>query len=205
MFEFLRPDIQNMVQVLITVPILYTVVVAAIRFTGNRSTSSMNNFDWIITVAIGSVFASTVVLNRTNFLEGAFAIVLLLLLQYLITLAIQRSKAVKKVLKASPQLLLFEGEFLNDVMREQRIVRGEVYAAVRDKGYKSVKSIYAVVLETNAKMSIIPMSKGDDYEGFSLSDVDGLPEGLREDLEQRGEEDDMSSKEEEEKRTQFAD
>ena len=38
----------------------YATVVAAIRICGNRSTSRMNNFDWIVTVAMGSIVATGV-------------------------------------------------------------------------------------------------------------------------------------------------
>ena len=191
MFDFLLPDWSNMVQILVTAPVLYVLVIIAVRLSGNRSTSSMNNFDWIVTVAIGGIFASTVVLDETQLVEGTFGIAVLLGLQYLFTTATRRWEPVRKLLKATPQLLLFKGDFLEENMRRQRIIRGEVFAAIRDKGYKSVDDVYAVVLENNAQLSIIPNENNDDL-GFSLADVDGLPPGLKEDLEARGEEDDES-------------
>ena len=187
MFDFLQPDWDNFTQIIVTAPILYVLLIFCIRVSGNRSTSSMNNFDWIVTVAVGGIFASTVILDETTLPEGVFGIIVLLSLQYLFTTATRESERARVLLKATPQLLLFKGEFLYDNMEEQRVLRGEVYAAIRRQGYKSVDDIYAVVLENNAQLSVIP-NENDDAPGFSLSDVDGLPEGLREDLEQRGEE-----------------
>lgn len=192
--KFLFPDWENMLQVLITAPILYLLVIVGIRLVGNRSTSSMNNFDWIVTVAIGSLFASTIILEETTLWEGVFGIILLLLLQYLLTWGVKKWESWRKLLKATPQLLVFEGEFLDDNMIAERIIEGEVYAAIRANGYKSLNDIYAVVLETNAQLSVIPIDNN-DQKGFSLANVGGLPDGLRKDLEQRGEEDDQPDEE----------
>ncbi|NJC26389.1 DUF421 domain-containing protein [Neolewinella antarctica] len=189
MYEFLQPDWVSISQILITAPLLYLVVIIGIRTVGNRSTSAMNNFDWIVTVAIGGIFASTVIIDSANLLDGVIGICLLLGLQYCLTLLVRKSKMARGWLKATPQLLVYEGKFLEDNMDAERIVREEVYAAIRDKGYKSIDDIYAVVLETNARLSIIP-NKDDDQKGFSLADVGGLPDGLTKDLEDRGDGDD---------------
>ena len=174
-----------MVQILITAPVLYLLVIVGIRIVGNRSTSSMNNFDWIVTVAIGGIFASTVVLNHTNIWEGSFGIILLLVLQYLITLSVRKSNRIKRLLKATPQLLLYDGEFIEHAMKSERIIRAEVYSAIRQNGYQNIDQILAVVLETNATMSVIGHDKSGNHP-FSLSNVDGLPDGLKEDLNDEG-------------------
>ena len=188
--DYFNTDWSVYLQILFTTPIIYALVIAYIRIVGVRSTSQMNSFDWIVTVAMGSIVASTIVLRGTTLMEGAFSIMLLLLLQLALTFANRRFQWVRTVLKATPQLLFFDGHFLEDNMRGERIIRAEVYAAIRQQGYKSMEDIYAVVLETNSQLSVIP-NENDDVPGFSLADVGGLPEGLREDLEKRGEEDDQ--------------
>jgi len=160
-------------------------VIALIRLMGIRSTSQMNNFDWIVTVAIGSIFASATILRETNLWEAVFGILLLLVLQFLVTKAQTKWEFSRVLLKATPQLLVFEGEFIDENMLQERVVEGEVFTALRSCGYKSIEDVYAVVLETNGRMSVIP-NENNDTIGFSLSDVGGLPKGLKEDLENRG-------------------
>jgi len=184
---YFKPDWVNLAQIAITAPIMYVFVIIWIRLTGIRSTSQMNSFDWIVTVAIGSIFASTIIFKQMMVLEGMFSIVLLLVMQYTLTSIVSNFDYFRKVMKATPSLLFFEGKFLDDNMRKERIVRAEVFAVIRQQGYKSTDDIYAVVLETNANLSVIPNENNDEL-GFSLSDVDGLPKGLKEDLEARGEE-----------------
>ncbi len=187
MNAFFLPDWDNLLQIVITAPLMYVFVIGCVRVMGIRSTSQMNSFDWIVTVAIGAIFASTVILKDTMLLEGMFSILLLLLLQYLLTTIVTSFSSTRKVLKATPQLLFFKGEFLEDNMRSERIIRSEIFAVIRRNGYKSTDDIYAIVLETNALISVIP-NENDDKLGFSLADVNGLPDGLKKDLEARGEE-----------------
>ena len=195
MYDFLTPDYKNLVQILITAPVLYALVIISIRLMGNRSTSSMNNFDWIVTVAIGSIFASTVVLNGTNLLEGVFAISFLLVIQFAVTYAVRRWEGVRNTVKSTPQLLFYDGEFMKETMTGQRIIRAEVFAAMRERGYQNIDQVYAVVLETNAAISIIARDDNDERKPFSLSDVQGLPEGLQETLREEGAKTEKNSKE----------
>lgn len=187
MNSFFPPDWNNLLQIAITAPTVYVFLIVCVRMIGVRSTSQMNSFDWIVTVAIGSLFASTVILKDTMLVEGSFSMLLLLFLQYLLTNIVSRFESARKVIKATPQLLFFKGEFLEENMRNERIIRSEMFAVIRENGYKSINDIYAIVLETNAHISVIP-NENDDELGFSLSDVNGLPDGLKQDLEARGEE-----------------
>ena len=47
-------------------------------------------------------------------------------------------------------------------MNKERLLKPEVYAAIRQRGLKSVNQIYAVVLETNSKISVIPNENSEE-------------------------------------------
>lgn len=181
-------SLDDLLRLLSTSIIIYILVIFYVRILGKRSTSELNNFDWIVTVSIGSIFASTVILEDISVYEGAFSMLFLFLLQFLVTKGMYKFVQFRKVVKSTPQLLFFEGDFIEENMKRERITDSEIYAAIRQKGLKSIKQIYAVVLETNSKLSVIP---NDDNEslGFSLSDVQGLPDGLKQDLKDRNEAD----------------
>ena len=172
-------------RLLISALIIYVLIIVYIRILGKRSTSELNNFDWIVTVSIGSIVASTVILKDVSITEGGLSILFLLLLQYVVTKVMYKSEKTRETVKSTPQLLLFEGELLENNMRRERILEPEIYAAIRQKGFKSIKQIYAIVLETNSQLSVISNENPDEI-GFSLSDVQGLPEGLKKDLKEKG-------------------
>lgn len=147
---------EDILRLLVSAIVIYVINIVYIRLLGKRSTSKLNNFHWIVTVSIGSITSSAIILEDVSILEGGMGILILLLLQFAVTKIMYHSEFLGKVIKSTPQFLLFEAEFMDDNMKRERIIKFEVYAAIRQKGLKSVEEIYAVVLETNSEISIIP-------------------------------------------------
>lgn len=154
--------------------LFYVFVVIAVQIGGKRSTSKMNNYDWIVTVALGSIFGSTILSDEIVLLEGFVASAALIGTKYTFTLAACHSKTISKLLRATPRLLVFKGEFLENEMRRERVTKAEIRAAVREKGLPTMDDVWAVVLEADAVLSVI--SKQDRGLLSILSEVDGVPE-----------------------------
>lgn len=163
------------VRILVSAPLLYAAVIAMVRLSGKRSTSQMNNFDWIVTVAIGSLLGSGIVVKDVSLVEALLAIGLLLGLQWVVTRAVLRNGLVKRLVKAEPALLMHNGKFVHGTLRDERVTEGEVLAAIRGQGIATTDQVAAVVLETDAHMSVIPRSNGagddclDDVRGRDRS------------------------------------
>ena len=149
---------RDLLQIAITVPIIYLFVIVAVRVVGKRSTSQMNNFDWIVTVAIGSIAGAGIMRKGSAIVETILAISLLLLLQWLLTTAVRTNKSLQHLVKARPTLLVHEGKFIEQSMRQERITQGEVLSALRVSGLTAVNQAKWVILEPDASLSVIPMS-----------------------------------------------
>ncbi len=173
-------DFENMIRILISAPIIYVLVIGYIKLMGIRTTSQMNSFDWIVTVAMGSVVASVVMLRNVPIVNGAVAIFMLMGLQFVFTSLMVYFKMWKKVIRSTPELLVFEGKFIKDNMKKERMVEAEVYAAIRESGVQGINNVYAVVLETDASLSVI--GKDEKNTPLSLIGVEGLPPALKKTL-----------------------
>ena len=136
----------------------YFALVLMLRVSGKRTLSKMNAFDFVVTVAFGSILA-TVMLSKTVALaEGVLA--LLIGLQYLITWLSVRSPAIDRLVKSEPVMLLHRGMFLAGPMRRARVTEDEILAAVREHGESEVASVHGVVLETDGSFSVIAGHEG---------------------------------------------
>ncbi|KIN65850.1 Membrane protein-like protein [Sulfitobacter noctilucae] len=135
---------------------LYVAVVVAVRIFGKRSTSQMNNFDWIVTVGIGSLMASGVMLEDVTVIESVAAIYVLLGLQWALTRSMLSSDEVTKAIKSEPTLLLHRGEVIEAAMKRERLTMAELHAAVRGAGLSRIEDVQWVILETNSSLSVIP-------------------------------------------------
>lgn len=155
----------NIVSIAITAPLVYLAIIAFIRLSGKRSTSQMNNFDWIVTVAMGSLVGSLLVIEDVTLAEAVFAIGLLMGLQYLFTLGAARFDWVERIIKSRPTLL-FDGDFHRSAMREERITESEISAAVRENGLNHLSDVRWVVLESDASFSVVPRQTDHHQEGL---------------------------------------
>ena len=163
----------DLVRVLISAPIMYLTIVLAIRLSGKRATSQMNNFDWIVTVAIGSLVGSGIVLKGVTVLESVAAIITLLALQWVLTKSVLHSKLLSKLVKAEPVVLLDSGVFDEKAMRRERVTKREVMSAIRQHGLVDPDQVRWVILETNAAFSVVPKGANQDHIR-ALEDVDGI-------------------------------
>lgn len=133
----------------------YAGLVVLLRTTGKRTLSKMNAFDLVVTVSLGSVLATILLSSKVSLAEGLGAFALLCALQYVVALASTRSERFRRMVKSEPALLFFQGRFLADALRRERVTREEVLAAVRAHGGARLGTVDAVVLETDGSLSVI--------------------------------------------------
>ncbi len=164
----------DLVRVIVVGVIVYSALIFLLRVSGKRSLSKWNAFDFVVTIALGSTFASVLVSN-VPLAEGVLAFVLLLALQWIITWSSVRSQAVRRLIKAQPTLLLDRGEYLRKAMKSQRVTESEILAAIRSKGIAAVEDVGAVVLETDGSFSVI--EHADHTSRSALSDVANFDAG----------------------------
>ncbi len=163
-----------LVKMLVSAPFLYAAVILFIRIAGKRSTSQMNNFDWIVTVAMGSLVGSGLILKDVQLAEALTAIFALMALQYLATWLAMRSPAMERAIKAEPRLLVRDGRFLKDAMRKERVTEAEILAALRENGVRSLDAVRFVILESDARFSVISDREQEQAPGSALTDVPGI-------------------------------
>lgn len=173
--SFLVDEWHQVVEAMIAAALLYAFVILSVRVSGKRSTSQMNNFDWVVTVAIGSLMASGILLQDVSLFESMAAIGTLLGLQFLLTWVILRWEAMEELVRADPRLLFHDGEFLWSAMRRERVCKQEVLSAIRANGMRDLDEVQSVILETNASLSVLPRPKEEDEPGRrALQDVHGI-------------------------------
>ncbi len=142
----------------------YISMIIILRVSGKRTLSKMNAFDLIVTVALGSALAATVVNQDVSLLEGMTAIAVLVALQYLIAWLSLHSAVFKELIKSKPQILYYKGEYYQKAMKKERILAQEIEQAVRSNGSVSMSQVLAVVLETDGTLSIIKNASEDTDE-----------------------------------------
>lgn len=143
------------VRVLVVGTAMYVSLVVFLRLSGSRSIASMNVFDFIVTVAIGSAFGRVLTAQPVALAEAVTAFALLIVLQYVVAWLQARWPRFEEGITNSPTLLYFRGEFLRDAMRDQRVTENELRGAVRKKNIGSMAGVEALVLEPDGNVSVV--------------------------------------------------
>ena len=172
---WLTGDPGSVARAAMTAVLAYTALVALVRISGKRTVAKWNAFDLIVTVALGSALATTILSGDVPLLTGVAVFAVLVALQFVITWTSVRLPFVRGVVKSTPALIVCQGRFLEEQMRTERVTEDEVLAAVRGRGFGDLRTVEAVVLETDGSFSVIGSSERDI--GYStLRNVRGLPE-----------------------------
>lgn len=159
-------NIDKIKEIALMAVLFYFAIIVVLRLSGKRTLSDLNAFDFVVTVTIGSIAATTILSGDTTFADGFVAITSLVLLQYIVAKLDAHFKFVSKILKSDPTLVYYEGEFLEKNMLKMRITKNDILQEARQSGGTVLENVQAVILESNGKLSII--------KGLDKSEVKGL-------------------------------
>ena len=161
-------DWQQVVGIALSVIGFYFCLILFTRIVGLRSFSKLSSYDLAMTVGIGSILASTVLSKSTSLLQGVFAIAMLFMLQALLSIVRRKSKPIKALLDNQPIILMANGDYLWDNLKEAKLSINDIKQILRKNGIKSKSEIFAVIMETTADISVIKSS--DTSPDWSLFD-----------------------------------
>ncbi|WP_226661225.1 DUF421 domain-containing protein [Alteriqipengyuania lutimaris] len=156
--------------ILTAIGIVY--VIALTRIVGLRSFSKMTNFDFVITVASGTVLAG---MGRATdwqgFAQAAVVMFALFAVQLLIAKIRKKSETLEETIQNDPVLLMIDGRFCTEAMSKTRVSRSDIIAKLRESNTMSFDDVRAVVLETTGDISVL---HGDNLDPAILEGVDDV-------------------------------
>lgn len=144
-----------LLRIVIVGALAYAFLIALVRISGKRTLGQMNTFDFVVNVALGSIFATLILSKDVVLMEGITALALLAGMQFAVTSVIAKYQHLRKAIDAEPTLLFRNGEYLRSAMEKQRITEADILNAARSSGVQNIGEVGAIVLETDGTMSVI--------------------------------------------------
>lgn len=151
----------------------YVALVVALRLSGKRTLSKMNAFDFIVTIALGSTLATVLLSKDVALAEGVLAFALLIALQFAVTWASVRNERIQSLVSGRALMLVERGVMLRSAMRHARITEEDIHAAARGAGVGDLAEVHAMVLETDASLTVV--LRGREGDGSALAAVRRVP------------------------------
>jgi len=134
-----------------------------IRINGLRSLSKMTNFDFVMTIALGSLVAGAAqATDWKGFSQPMIAMVGLFVAQWMSARLRKASDTWEDIAQNEPVLLMRDGEFLRDAMKAERVAESDIVAKLREANVMNLEEVRAVVLETTGDVSVLHGEKLDE-------------------------------------------
>lgn len=134
---------------------IYLAVILFTRVVGLRSFAKMSSFDFAMTVAVGSLMATTLVMPDPPLLQAVVGLAALYGIQMVVALLRVRFPGSRVLVDNSPVLLMRGEEMLHENLRRTRVTQGDLRAKLREANVLRLSEVRAVILETTGDISVL--------------------------------------------------
>lgn len=151
--------------------VVYIAVIVLTRIFGKRSFSKMSSFDFAMTVAVGSLIATTILSSSVSLLEGLFGLFLVYLLQ-LTAAFLRRYKLFANTIDNTPLLLMDGPNILHENLKKARVTEADLRAKLREANVINLSQVQAAVFETTGDIAVLHSDKdAPNLDAWLLKDV----------------------------------
>lgn len=153
-YSWIVTSFQSVLMVILSTLGIYVVLILFTRLSGVRTFSKMSSFDFAITVAIGSLIASTILTKSPPLFQAVVAMASLFAIQMVIA-GFRENSFIRSLVDNKPILLMRNTEMLEENMKKARVTREDILGKLREANVTQFSQIRAVVMETTGDMSVL--------------------------------------------------
>lgn len=153
--DWFSTTVPNLGAALLSALVIYIVVIAFTRLAGVRSFAKMSGFDFAMTIAVGSVIASTALSPATPLPVGIAVLAVLFGVQWGLAKGRVFSSAFSQAIDNEPVLVMSEGQILQDNLDRSGVTRNDLMSKLREANVLELRCVRAVIVETTGDVSVI--------------------------------------------------
>ncbi|MAT14688.1 MAG: hypothetical protein CMJ46_05385 [Planctomyces sp.] len=153
--EWITSGWKEVPMVLLSCVVIYSLILLYTRIAGLRSFSKMSAADFAMTVAVGSLFGSSIANPKPTVVLAATALASLFAGQWILATLRQRSALVSGTIDNQPVLLMHRGTILDDNLKRVNVTRSDLSAKLREANALRYDQVLAVVFETTGDVSVL--------------------------------------------------
>ncbi|MFN4761782.1 DUF421 domain-containing protein [Gillisia sp. Q332] len=154
MENYFDASFQSLLVICINAVGIYAAVILFTRISGKRSFSKMSSFDFAMTVAIGSILASTILSSSVTLLQGVVGLAAVYFLQ-IYAAFFRRFNAFSNLIDNKPLLLMDGPTILQHNLKKARVTNDDLRSKLRAANVLDLSQVRAVVFETTGDISVL--------------------------------------------------
>jgi len=153
--EWITTNWTDVLMVIISSVGIYFCVILFTRISGLRSFSKMSSFDFAMTVAVGSLVATTILMDDPPLLLAIVALATLYALQLLIAKLRGVSEFIDGLVDNQPVLLMKGTKIMDENLKKEKVTLDDLRAKLREANVTQLSQVKAVILETTGDISVL--------------------------------------------------
>ncbi len=154
MEKWFEASTTSLIAIILTAAGIYIATIILTRLAGKRSFSKMSSFDFAMTVAIGSIIATTVLSKSVSLSQGMVGLAAVYALQISVAM-LRRYKIVQKLVDNKPLLLMDGEEMLHKNLRKARVTEADLRSKLREANVLELSQIRAVIFECTGDIAVL--------------------------------------------------
>lgn len=139
------------------------------KLMGNREMSQLSVFDYINSITIGSIAAEMATCEFTDLLKPFTAMIVFAVLDITLSLLTNKSLKIRRLITGKPSVLYDKGQLYYKNLSKAKMDLGEFLTQCRINGYFDLSNIQTAILESNGKISFLPVSDQRPVTGKDLN------------------------------------
>lgn len=147
------------------------------KLMGNREMSQLSMFDYVSSIALGSIAGEMAVMSTDSITEPLVAMVIFSMFTMFISFSTCKSIMLRRFFEGQAILLFQNGQVYEKNLLKAKMDMDELLSVCRISGYYDLEEVHTVYLETNGKISVLPISKNRPATptDFNLNPTQSLP------------------------------
>jgi len=153
--SWLTTTFSAVIMIIISTVGIYLALIFYTRIGGLRSFSKMSSFDFAVTVAIGSLIASTILAKDPPLLQAVVALGALYAVQMGVASLRGSSTVMSKLVDNKPLFLMYGTEVLDHNLKSAKVTYDDLRAKLREANVTQMNQVKAVVMEATGDVSVL--------------------------------------------------
>lgn len=155
------------------ITIMLLLLLSTLYIMGKRPIGELPVFDFLTIIVIGAIAGADIADPKIEHLPTAFAIVVLALFQRFISLAILKSRRVRKLFTFEPTIIVRDGQFIYNNIKNINYTLEDILMLLREKNIFDITRISCGIIEANGQLSVF---KKPEYEAVTVKDLNIKPQ-----------------------------
>jgi uncharacterized membrane protein YcaP (DUF421 family) len=134
--------------------VVYLVLLAMVRLSGKRTVGQFTPFDLVVVMLLSEAVSGSINGQDASLSGGIIAAATLVALDVLIAIGTSRSRRFDAAMQGNPVLVGRDGVIYDDVLRRERVPRGDVEKALRDADCQ-IEDMRMAILEADGNINVM--------------------------------------------------